>query len=102
MDPDDEGGEGGPADAELPQPGADCGHRAWSFGVASEVLLRADVLMGALTSAQHAQIVAERCCQQCVAWTLSLQAQAHQALGEELAEQARRLNQPPPISMRRW
>lgn len=91
-----EGVDNDPAEPDSPMAGADREHEAWPFGVASQVFLKADALTTALISAQQAHIVAKRCCMQCVAWTLALQAQAHRALADELDQQARRLRQPRP------
>ncbi len=91
----DEGDDTGVvADSELPLTEADRDHEAWPFGAAAQVFLRASAFATALISAQQAHLVAKRCCMQCVAWTLALQAQAHRALSEELTEQVRRLNRP--------
>jgi hypothetical protein len=88
-------GEDGQPDSSLA--GADREHEVWPFGVASQVFLKAKALSAALGAAQQAHIVASRCCMDCVAWTLSLQAQAHHALGQELTMKARRLRAPQPI-----
>lgn len=63
--------------------------RVWSLGLASEVFLRAGAASTALVAAQKAAAVAEHCCDQCRAWTLRLQADAHQTLSFALLARAR-------------
>lgn len=63
-------------------------HAASPFIGASRIFLRAGATTTALVSAQQAYVVAKDCCRPCVATTLKLQAQVHQALSVELADQA--------------
>ncbi len=60
----------------------------WSFGVASEVFLRAGSFTLALLAAQQAAVAAEACCESCLAWARQLEIAASEAYINEHDDQA--------------